>query len=88
MPSLTQFWIETGATLVAVLLIPFYMGFIHVGAFGAAAYAAVGGLAMAIGEQLQFEPRRPNIEASDVLLWSAAIGGSGGLAYVVALIFL
>ena len=87
MPSLNQFWIETGAALAAVLAIPFYMGFIHVSALGAAAYAGVGGVAMAVGEDLQFGIQRPALTFWDVGLWIAAIAGTGGVAYVVALIF-
>ena len=82
-----EFWLETGATATVLLLIPVYMGFIHVGAFGAGAYVLVAGVAMALGEQLQFH-RSPRVSPSDVLLWAAATGGIGGAGYLLALIFI
>ena len=88
MPSLSHFWIETSAIGTALLLIPLYMGFIHVSPPGAAAYAAVGGLAMAVGEELQFGSRGMRVTLWDVLLWGAAIAGAGGVAYVLALVYI
>lgn len=89
MISETEFWIETGALMAALLVIPFYLGFIHVSPGGAIAYAVLGGVAMAIGEQLQFPgPALPSLREfiTDILLWSAAISGVGGLIYVLALV--
>lgn len=83
-----EFWIEAGATATVMLLIPVYMGFIHVSPIGAAAYAAVGGFAMAVGEELQFRVSAWQITAWDIMLWCAAIAGAGGLAYLLALIFI
>jgi hypothetical protein len=82
------FWVETGALVAAVLLIPIYMGFIHVAPAGAIAYAGVGGVAMAAGEELQFRPSVRDLTFSDVALWTAAIAGAGGLGYVLALLFI
>ena len=88
MPTLAQIWFEITATATVVLFIPAYMGFIHVAPLGAAAYALVGGFAMAVGEQLQFRLKALDLTPIDVLLWSAAIAGTGGVAYVLALIFI
>jgi hypothetical protein len=81
------FWIETGAAVTAVLLIPAYMGFIHVAPAGAIAYAGLGSVAMAVGEELQFSPH-PSLSLWDIGLWAAAIAGAGGTAYVLALLFI
>lgn len=83
-----EFWLETGATATVLLLIPIYMGFIHVGAFGAGAYAVVGGAAMAVGEQMQFRRSPRGVSLSDILLWAAAICGVGGIGYWLALIYI
>jgi len=85
--SNTEFWIEAGATAAIVLLIPFYMGFIHVAPLGAAAYAGVGSVAMAIGEDLQFGVQSLQVTLWDIALWGAAIAGSGGTIYLLALLF-
>lgn len=89
MTSAAEFWIETGALAAALLVIPFYIGFIHVPPAGALLYVAIGGLGMAIGEQLQFPgetlPSAGEL-ASDALLWSAAIAGVGGASYILALV--
>jgi hypothetical protein len=78
--------LETVATITAVLLIPIYMGFIHVAPVGALAYAGVGGAAMAAGEELQFRQGLREMTLSDVALWALAISGVGGIAYLLALI--
>ena len=88
MMSPRQFWIETGALVAAVFLIPVYMGFIHVAPAGALAYAGVGGVAMAAGEELQFRANLRDVTLWDILLWTAAIAGAGGLGYWLALIFI
>ena len=80
--------LELGATLAAVLLIPIYMGFIHVAPAGAVAYAGVGGTAMAVGEHIQFDHGLDQLSLWDVLLWTVAISGTGGLAYVLALLLI
>ena len=80
--------LELGATVTAVLLIPIYMGFIHVAPTGAVAYAGVGGTAMAVGEHIQFDHRLNQLSLWDVFLWTAAICGAGGLAYVLALLLI
>jgi hypothetical protein len=83
-----EFWVETGALVTATLLLPIYMGFIHVAPVGALAYAGVGGVAMAAGEELQFGPTVRNVTLWDVVLWTCAIAGVGGLAYLLALLFI
>ena len=84
--STIEFWIEVGATATVVLLIPFYMGFIHVTPAGAAAYAGVSSVAMAIGEDLQFGIHTLQVTFWDIALWGAAIAGSGGVIYLLALL--
>ena len=79
---------EAGATATVLVLIPVYMGFIHVGAFGAAAYFVVAGLAMAVGEQLQFRVSPLRINLADVMLWAAATCGMGGVGYLLAWLFI
>ena len=88
MPSLLQIWIEFGAAAIVLLLIPAYMGYIHVAPLAAAGYALFAGTAMAIGEQLQFEFGRFEIAPSDIVLWTLSIAGVGGVCYVLALIFI
>ena len=79
---------EAGATLTAVLLIPIYMGFIHVAPAGALAYAGVGGVAMAAGEELQFDSSLEHVTMWDIVLWTMAIAGAGGVAYLLALLLI
>lgn len=81
-------WLEIGATFAAVLLIPIYMGFIHVAPVGAAAYAGVGGVAMAVGEEVQFRTSLKQVTLWDMVLWAMAIAGVGGVGYVLALILI
>ena len=78
-----ELWIEAGAFLAAVLLIPLYMGLIHVPPAGLVAYAGFGGVAMAVGEELQFSTAC-RVTFHDVLLWASAIAGAGGVAYLLA----
>ncbi|MGZ8282646.1 MAG: hypothetical protein ACXWUN_06795 [Allosphingosinicella sp.] len=85
MLSNTEFWVETSATATVLLLIPLYMGLIHVSPVGAVAYAGVGGVAMAVGEDLQFGLAAVRPSLVDVLLWACAIAGSGGIFYLLAL---
>ena len=80
--------LELGATLATVLLIPIYMGFIHVAPAGALAYAGLGGVAMAAGEEIQFDSNLEQVTLSDVILWTMAIAGVGGVAYLLALILI
>lgn len=85
-----EFWVQASATAAVVVLIPLYLGFVHVGLAGAAAYAAAGGVALTAGEHLQYRLR--GIVLGDVLLdaalWGAAIAGVGGLVYLLALLFI
>jgi hypothetical protein len=84
-PSLAQFWIETGAMIAVLVAIPAYLGIVHADLIVACAYASVGGLAMAVGEALQFGGVL-RFTVGDVVLWSTAIAGTGGVAYALALI--
>lgn len=85
-----EFWVQASATAAVVVLIPLYLGFVHVGPGGAAAYAAAGGVAMTVGEHLQYRLRRLDLAdlLLDAALWGAAIAGIGGLAYLLALLFI
>ena len=88
MMGAAELWIETLAMLAAVLLIPIYMGFIHLSPLHMLAYAGLGGLAMAIGEDLQFRAGPWDLQLWDILPWAVAIAVAGGAAYVLALIFI
>ncbi len=90
MISELEFWIEAAAIAAVATLIPVYMGFIHVAPLGAAAYAALGGCAMALGETLQFGGHSVDARefAIDSAAWGTGIAGVGGIAYVLALIFI
>ena len=90
MLSELEVWIELAAIAAVMVMIPLYLGFVHVGPAGALAYAAAGGVAVATGEHLQFRlpPSRLDHAAIDALLWVAAISGVGGIVYLFALIFL
>ena len=98
-----EIWIELTAIAAVTVMIPLYLGFIHVGPAGALAYAAAGGVALATGEHLQLRlPHRETLHrppprpgrvwlkhaAIDAGLWVAAISGVGGLVYLLALILL
>ena len=85
-----EFWVQTGATAAVVVLIPFYLGFVHVSPLGAAVYAAAGGVAMTVGEHLQFRLRTVDFRDAllDAALWGAALAGIGGLVYLLALLFI
>lgn len=88
MPNVIQFWIEAAATAAAIIVIPLYMGFIHVSVSAAVAYAGVGGLAMALGEGLQFGRGFLAVAIVDVILWSGVILCAGGLIYGLALLLI
>ena len=88
MMSPAEFWIEAGAVIAAIVLIPLYMGFIHVPPAGALAYAGVGGVVMAVGEDLQFGRPLPVPTWQDVLLWCCAIAGAGGIVYLLSLLLI
>ena len=87
MTGLANMWIEAAAIAAAVLAIPAYMGFIHATPAAALAYFVVGGTAMSLGEQLQFR-FDVEIDLADIALWCAAIAALGGLAYLLALLFI
>jgi hypothetical protein len=87
-PSHPLVWVEAVAFVAAIVLIPFYMGLIHVAPLGAAAYALVGGLGLAIGEELQFRFDLNEIRIADIILWAASIAGLGGIIYFLALWFI
>ena len=88
MTAMIHFWIETAAFAAAIILIPLYMGYVHMSPPGAVAYAAVGGLAMAVGEALQFDSRRIRLTVWEVGLWCGAILGTGGIVYILALLLI
>lgn len=90
MVSEAEFWIEATAIATVAALIPIYMGFIHVEPLTVALYAAVGGIAMAIGEALQFEGKlvEPREIAIDSATWSTGIAAVGGVAYGLALVLI
>ena len=90
MLSEVEIWIELTAIAAVMVMIPLYLGFVHVGPAGALAYAAAGGVALAAGEHLQFRlpPGRLTHAAIDAGLWVAAVCGVGGIVYWLALIFL
>lgn len=90
MLSEIEIWIELTAIAAVVVMIPLYLGFVHVAPAGALAYAAAGGIALTMGEHLQFRLPRGRLKhaAIDAVLWVAAISGIGGIVYLLALIFL
>ena len=86
--SVGELWIEIAAIAAVVLLIPTYMGFIHVNAIGAIAYAAIAGMAMTLGEELHFPARERQLSVPEIGLRIAAVAGIGGLAYLLALVLI
>lgn len=86
----TEIWLELGGILAVVLLLPFYMGFLHVELMWAASYAVAGGFGMAAGERVHSDKLawQPRHLLPDVLLWSGAICGVGGIAYACAWLFI
>ena len=88
MLSTSELWVEIAAVLAVLLLIPAYMGFIHVSVVGAAAYATVAGIAMTLGEELHFPRGQRQLSLWDIGLRIAAIAGVGGIAYGLALLLI
>ena len=88
MLSTSELWVEIAAAFAVALLIPTYMGFIHMSLVGAAAYAALAGLAMTLGEELHFPRGERQLSFWDIFLRIAAIAGVGGIAYGLALILI
>lgn len=80
--------IEITALAWILVLIPLYMGIIHVSAWDAGVYALIGGAAIALGDNAQFGLRGMRVSLAEVLLWTATVAGVGGLIYFLALIFL
>ena len=90
-----EFWIEFIAVVIAVLLLPFYIGYIHIGLPGALLYTAAAGAGLALGEELQFSsyrlsqlPDLPDLPdlAGEIAPWSVSVAVVGGIIYLLALI--
>lgn len=83
--SWLPFWAETLAILVAVLVLPFWLGFRDAKPAAMLGYIAAGAPAMTIGEQLQFGRGRIVLAWDDLFLWAAAIGIGGGFLNTFAI---
>jgi hypothetical protein len=86
--SPAQLWLEIGAVATVILLIPIYMGIIHIGIAGVFVYAVVGGCAISMADALHFGLRDWHPDAWDFGLPAAAILGVGGIGYVLAVLLI
>jgi hypothetical protein len=81
---------ELLAAIAAAIVIPFYMGFIHLGLPQLLLYSGGAGAAMAAGEWIETPSEvRSGLPAFmyEWLLWAAIVGLVGGIVYLFALIF-
>ena len=89
MPRALDLWSEAVGLLVVILLLPFYIGVLHLTLVELLAYIVVAGVALTAADHLQFAPSRPLGAAElvmDFTLWAQAVLGLGLVAYLLALI--
>jgi len=89
MPQALNFWAEAVGVVVVIVLLPFYIGFLHLTVLELLAYAAVAGAGLTAGDHLQF-PAVRSLGLADLMvdfaLWAQAVLGLGLVAYLVALV--
>jgi hypothetical protein len=89
MPQALNFWAEAVGVIVVIVLLPFYIGFLHLTVLDLLAYAAVAGVGLTAGDHLQF-PAVRSLRLADLMidlaLWAQAVLGIGLVAYLVALV--
>lgn len=81
---------ELLTAIAAAVVIPFYMGFIHLGVPQLLLYSGGAGAAMAAGEWIETPAEiRSGLTAFlyECLVWAVVVGFIGGLVYLFALIF-
>ena len=80
---------EGAGMLVAAVLLPFYIGVMHMSLLELFAYAGVAGAGLTAGDHLQF-PRVRDFAPADLMmdfaLWAQAVLGLGLVAYLLALL--
>jgi hypothetical protein len=81
---------ELVTAFAAAIGIPFYLGIMHTPVPQLALYSGVAGAAMATGELVEdprFRRQGLRLFVADVVVWATVVGFTGGLAYLIALIF-
>lgn len=81
---------ELLTAIAAAILIPFYMGFIHLGVPQLLLYSGGAGAAMAAGEWIESPAEtRAGMKAFlyECLVWAVVVGVIGTAVYLFALIF-
>lgn len=86
-----EIWSEAAGALAVAVLIPFYMGILHLTLVQLLGYGGVAGLLLAAGEHLRFTgavaPRLREFLA-DLLLWAQMVLGLGTMSYLAAVILI
>lgn len=85
---ISQFRIEAAALVSIIVLIPLYLGIVHVGLWSASTYAVLGGGAITLGDSAHHGPGDLRETLAEIVLATAAVAGAGGLIYLLALAFL
>ncbi len=81
---------ETVTVFAAALVIPFYLGIIHMPVPQLLLYSGAASAAMTTGEFAETPSRRAGgtrVFVMDMLIWFGLIAAAGGVAYGIALIF-
>jgi hypothetical protein len=89
MPHMLDLWSETIGLLVAILLLPFYIGYLHLTLAQLLAYIVVAGAVLTAADHLRFASAKPVGAADlamDFTLWAQAVLGLGLAAYLLALV--
>ena len=84
-----ELWSETAGALTVAILIPFYMGVIHLTVLQLLFYGGVAGSFLAGGEHLRYSgfvtPRMKEF-FGDLFLWAQMVLGIGTVSYLIAVI--
>ena len=88
MTSNGELWTEAGGALMVAALLPFYIGYLHLGLIELVLYSSVAAAMLTAGEHLRFGGL-VSVSASELLsdfvLWAQLVLGIGVAAYLIAL---
>ena len=88
-PQALELWAEGVGLIVAIVMLPFYIGVLHLTLVELLLYAGVAGAGLTAGDRLQFPRVRAFAPADlvvDFALWAQAVLGLGLVAYLLALL--
>ena len=84
-----ELWTEAAGALFIAMLLPFYMGYVHLSLFQLLLYVAVTAPILVAGDYLRFggiKALRLSDVTSDMMLWGQMVLGLGLPSYLLALL--